>query len=306
MALRTNGLQESPPPVQATAKATDLPPKPPSRTEPMVNTVSVERLTYPSVERLTNALEGLDIALYENRIGKIEAKLPVNSLVIPAELVKKIRSEFEPTQQKRFLPTLATLAKKYAQCPVTKHAVGVAAIGKSGTIYLAYNVEFENCSPNSYINAIHFLILTLGSYEETGISELALSDDLLGPELGLLNELSWPINCKVHISEKEPVLMTALLKEARPSERLELSRMIKVQTVPNETSEEDYPLGVAQAAARHSYSPLTNTESGVALRTSNGNIYPGSYIETHAYTCLGPLQMAFALFLLIEIPMSRL
>lgn len=256
--------------------------------------------TDPILQNANATFDALGNRQLSDLMQKIEQKLPNNTLIILPQLVQEIRSGLNSIEQKNFLIAAACIAKKQAKCSVTWAAKGAAAIGKSGTIYLAYNVEFKKCSLSSFIHPFHFLISSLRAHGEIGVVAIALTDEPTDPELALFNILSWNKDCTVQKSaEQKPVKVETLLNEAYAAQRFKLEfHGAEEIHQPAEIKSSDLPLFKAQGAALHSFSPITNINSGVALVHNNGRIYPGSYIELpRSLGTLGPLQGAIAAFL---------
>ncbi len=258
---------------------------------------SVGSSAYPnfSVDKLSDAFDELSIALLKNLEQFIQRQLPTDSLVIPLASIEEIQTQLRQQEKKRLLPLLASIAKQYACCEVSSHGVGAAAIGASGSIYLAHTIEFANCSPHSFVNPIQCLIANMRSSGETAIRELAVTEMPTGAELDFLKELSWDNECKIHTCPDQFFFLTGLTKDDPSRQKLILSDGLVKNHLKADT--EDYLKGLAQSAGHHSHSPLTRLQAGVAIQTSDGTLYTGSYLETRTYQTLGPLQAALVALL---------
>lgn len=132
------------------------------------------------------------------------------------------------------------------------------------------------------------------------VTAIALTDEPNDPELALCNTVSWNKDCTVQtVAEQKPMNVETLLKKAYTTQKFKLE-FYGGQEIrqPSETKHSESALYTAQGAALHSFSPITNINSGVALVHNDGRIYPGSYIEVPpSFSSLGPLQGAIAAFL---------
>jgi cytidine deaminase len=133
---------------------------------------------------------------------------------------------------------------------------------------------------------------------EGGLTSLAVTAAPCGHCRQFLNELPDSADLKILVKDKAPTTLAALLPasfgpdDLKVAERLFKGKKTELHlTMPSS----DELCGVALDAASRAYAPYTQALSGVALASSSGALYPGSYIESAAYNpSLSPLQSALA------------
>lgn len=101
------------------------------------------------------------------------------------------------------------------------------------------------------------------------------------------------IDIEILIPDSSPTHLSVLLPKPFGPETLKISDRLLKPTSPFRSSHEDPLIAKAIEAAHASYAPHSLSPSGVSLKTKQGKIYTGSYLENAAYNpSLPPLQAA--------------
>ncbi len=156
---------------------------------------------------------------------------------------------------------------KIAIPPISEFYVGVAGLGKSGNIYYGINLEFPQLQINQTVHGEQFMICNAYSHDEPAITMLAVNAAPCGHCRQFLNELVAPFKVKICIVNLK---------------------------YDNNNGNDDLTIQAALNAINRSYTPYTNSPSGVAiLSKTNNQIYIGSYLENAAFNpSLAPFQAA--------------
>ena len=196
------------------------------------------------------------------------------------------------------LEPLVLLTKSFARPPISNYYVSVVGLGKSGNIYLGVNLEFKNNPLNQAVHAEQFLITNAKMHGETELAGIALSAPPCGHCRQFLNKIGEGDQTVIRTPGNPDTTLPALLpKSFGPKELGRVSGLlnpgIKIERAPHSCALTD----AAIEAAHSSYAPYTEAISGIAIRTKDGAIYSGSYLENVAYNpSLSPLQTALVAF----------
>eukprot|EP00941_MAST-03F_sp_MAST-3F-sp1_P001398 g1398.t1 len=232
-----------------------------------------------------------------------------------------LTSEEREALEKKYNVTTETLLKNIvknictvAMPPVSNFYVGVAGLGKSGNVYFGINLEFPHLQINQTVHGEQFMICNAYSHNEPGIVMIAVNAAPCGHCRQFLNELETPFKVKIcivnlNINETLADLLPYSFGPRDLGSNINLlGKMNNKLTFrknsngnhnstsgSNNNSINDNPtIQAALVAANRSYSPYTNSPSGVAiLSKTNNNIYIGSYLENAAFNpSLQPFQAA--------------
>lgn len=220
------------------------------------------------------------------------------SLIIAPEKVQEITERFGLSiadVMRRLIP----IARTYARPPISNYHVGVAILGGSGTIYLGANIEFPGVPLNQAIHAEQFAVTNARAHGETELVAIALSAAPCGHCRQFMSEMGGHGKLQVLIRDSSPVPLSSLLPDSFGPNDLGLEGNLLTTSVLNPLSLGDMSSVQAHAikAATASYAPYTNAKSGVAIQTSDGTIYSGSYLENAAFNpSLSPLHAALLAF----------
>lgn len=189
---------------------------------------------------------------------------------------------------------------KIAIPPISEFYVGVAGLGKSGNIYYGINLEFPQLQINQTVHGEQFMICNAYSHDEPAITMLAVNAAPCGHCRQFLNELVAPFKVKICIVNLNicETLADLLPYSFGPrdlgSEINLLSTINHNLKYDNNNGNDDLTIQAALNAINRSYTPYTNSPSGVAiLSKTNNQIYIGSYLENAAFNpSLAPFQAA--------------
>lgn len=222
--------------------------------------------------------------------------LPSNPFFISADKVKEI-TKLLSIKVERLLQMLIPIAQSYARPSISNYKVGIAALGKSGNIYLGVNLEFLGVPLNESIHGEQFAITNARSYGETELVSIALSAAPCGHCRQFLNEMAGSDNLKILVTGFDSTLLSSLLPEAFGPKDLGLEGNLLTILGNNFPYESDCSLNSkATEAALASYAPYSESKSGIAIRVKDGEIYTGSYLENVAFNpSISPLQSALIL-----------
>jgi len=183
-------------------------------------------------------------------------------------------------------------AESYARPGLSGFRVGAVVRGTSGALYLGGNIEFPGVNLSQTVHAEQAALSNAFMHDEPGIEAIAVSAAPCGHCRQFLFEFAGGRDIEIVARGQPAIPLSTLLPRAFGPRDLNvtggpLSRT-KIAIQNAET--------VAQAAryaAANAYAPYTNSPSGVAIRSRQGNVYRGSYIENAAFNpSLPPLQVA--------------
>lgn len=214
-----------------------------------------------------------------------------NPFFIQAEKVQVITQKLD-LNIKAFLELLIPVAKSFAQPPISDYKVGIAAIGKSGNVYLGVNLEFPGVPLNEAVHGEQFLITNARNHNEAEIVAMALSAAPCGHCRQFMNEMGHSENLRIMTPHSDRTL-SSLLPEAFGPQDLGLTGNLLTCLGKRDPGQDTSLIAKALEAALNSYAPYSLSKSGVAIITKDNKIYCGSYLENVAFNpSLSPLQTA--------------
>ncbi len=237
-------------------------------------------------------------------------RLEPDAFVVSTETSHSLCRDFR-LSTKELLLALVEVARPHARPPVSNYHVGVAGLGNSGQIYLGVNLEFTGQALNQSVHAEQFMVVQAVTHNEEGLKMMAGSAPPCGHCRQWLYEVNGGSTLEVITPGSPATLLSSLLPHAFGPHDLDNRQPLLYPRSPGtQTAEgaaipgcvsdaEKEPLILAAgAAADLSYAPYSHCPAGVAIRTRDGRIHPGRYLENVAFNpSLGPLQ--FALVLLV-------
>jgi len=222
---------------------------------------------------------------------------PSNRGKIPAADVESVLGWDRRTVDD-FTVDLLPIVQTYSYSPLSRYRVGAVVRGTSGSLYLGTNIEVPGQILGFAVHGEQCAVANAFTHGESGLTSLAVTAAPCGHCRQFLNELPNSADLKILVKGKAPTTLGALLPasfgpgDLKVADRLFKGRKIDLRlTLPPA----DELCGLALEAASRAYAPYTKALSGVALSSSSGTSYQGSYIESAAYNpSLSPLQMALA------------
>jgi cytidine deaminase len=198
--------------------------------------------------------------------------------------------------REQLMMKLLPLAKSHAHPPLSSYFVGAVALGSSGSLYLGQNIEIPGNMLGLAVHAEQSAIANAYMAQETGINAIAVTAAPCGHCRQFLSEVS--LQMSILMPNLPPISLSELLPRAFGPKDLGLDQgafPVRRTNLSFASHQQDPLVQAAWDAACQSYSPYTKSPSGVALSTSTGRTFPGSYIENAAFNpSLPPLETALA------------
>lgn len=204
----------------------------------------------------------------------------------------------EETSLDDLILKLVLVARSVAHPPISNYFVGAVALGSSGDLYLGANIEVPGNMLGLATHAEQSAIANAYMSGERGIEAIAVRGTPCGHCRQFLSEVSIDITMRVLMGPGVEKKLSELLPNAFGPKNLgntqgvfppKKSQLTLAQRMPDSLS------ATALQAACGAYSPYSKSPSGVALETSTGRVFAGSYIENAAFNpSLPPLQAALA------------
>jgi cytidine deaminase len=207
-------------------------------------------------------------------------------------------AQLESKTVSNLMVELLPLAASYARPSISNFHVGALVRGVSGRLYIGANFEVSGQTLGATVHAEQSASANAYMHREESLTDLAVTAAPCGLCRQFLWEICYGTGLNVLTRNHPPATLKSLLPDAFGPKDLGLQKgALPVAPSPVKLKN---PAGTQVAAAaleaaQMSYAPYTNSHAGVAIRTSRGRIYRGSYIENAAYNpSLGPLQVALA------------
>jgi len=216
---------------------------------------------------------------------------------IPAAEVRALLETAKLSRDALMLKLLPQ-AQSHAHPPISNYFVGAVASGVSGCLYFGQNIEIDGNPLGLAVHAEQSAIANAYMSGEEGVDAIAVGGAPCGHCRQFLSETAIEISMRVLTPNSPPMKLSDLLPSAFGPKNLGFKQGIFPigRTHLSLVSESTDPLvREALKAASQAYAPYSRSLSGVALLTSNGRIFAGSYIENAAFNpSLPPLQAALA------------
>ena len=208
-----------------------------------------------------------------------------NKFILQKTEVTSLKKKLNVSIEQVLIELLPT-AKTNARPPISNYYVGAVGLTRSGKIIFGNNLEFKNVPINQTVHAEQFLtVLTLLEGDE--LEKIAVSAEPCGFCRQFLNEIKGASKkLKVLVPGKKIKYLGQLLPDSFGPDNLGMKESIystrnnKVKLV--DQTKDELTL-VALKNANKSYSPYSNSYSGVGIKMRDGQIYGGFYIENAAY-----------------------
>jgi len=195
--------------------------------------------------------------------------------------------------------SLLPLAAAYSVAPISEFNVGAIARAGSGNLYFGANYEFTNQALFNSVHAEQAAINNVFSHHETEILDITITASPCGHCRQFMNELSCANELIVNLEASGSKPLSVLLPDSfGPSDLGVTSPLLTAEAVSlsfnsnSAVNDSNSTLAnVALQAANTSYAPYSHCHAGIALKTTNGTVISGRYIENAAFNpSLSPLQ----------------
>jgi cytidine deaminase len=204
--------------------------------------------------------------------------------------------KLENTSLDQLMVNLLPLAQSYSHAPISNFFVGAVARGASGSLYTGANIEIPGQCLGFAVHAEQSALSNAYMHAEQSVPALAIGGAPCGHCRQFIDEMSPDGEILIVTPSRPPMKLSSILPSAFGPAALGMTHgAFPVQETKlsflNDLS--DLLATAALDATRHSYSPYSKSHAGVAVRSSRGRIYRGSYLESVAFNpSLSPLQVA--------------
>jgi cytidine deaminase len=218
---------------------------------------------------------------------------PSFSAMISASQFQELLNQSQ-MQDNELRLALLPLAASYSYAPISEFFVGAIARGLSGNLYFGANMEFSGAQMGQTVHAEQSAISHAWMKGELGIKDMTINFSPCGHCRQFMNELSTANELMIQLPKRDEMSLQRYLPESfGPGDLgIEIGLMAK-EAHQFTLNEKDTLLKQALGALNRSHAPYSGDFSGVAILSSNGQIYVGSYAENAAFNpSLPPLQVA--------------
>ena len=216
---------------------------------------------------------------------------------IPAQAAAELAKNENATVDHLML-ALLPFAQSYSHAPISNFHVGVVVRGASGSLYTGANIEIPGQCLGFAVHAEQSALSNAYMHGEQSVSALAVGGAPCGHCRQFIDEISPDGEIQILTPDKPPANLSAILPSAFGPAALGMKHgALPIAETPLSLMQNssDPLVSAALDAAKKSYAPYSKSPSGVALRSTRGRIYRGSYIENVAFNpSLSPLQVALA------------
>jgi cytidine deaminase len=207
-------------------------------------------------------------------------------------------AKLENTGADQLMVNLLPLAQSYSHAPISNFYVGAVARGSSGSLYTGANIEIPGQCLGFAVHAEQAALSNAYMHAEQSVSALAIGGAPCGHCRQFIDEMSPDGEIQILTPNKPPMKLSSILPSAFGPAALGMTHgalPVRETKLALLQSSSDPVATAALDATQHSYAPYSNSPAGVAVRSSHGRIYRGSYIESVAFNpSLSPLQVALA------------
>jgi len=244
-------------------------------------------------DRLQNALSRFGVDARKKLTGLLNSSS--FSGQIPAATIADVMASDHQTIEEVMLG-LVPVAQLYSHPPISDYHVGAVARGKSGDLYLGFNIEMPGQGLGYAVHGEQAACSSAYMHGEQGIEIVAVNGAPCGHCRQFMNEFAPDGNLQVIAGAAGAMKLSSLLPLAFGPKNLGRTEgAVPVREMKLELARRDIDPAIEAAfdAAQKSYAPYSSSHSGVAIATRLGRIYRGSYIENVAFNpSLPPLQTA--------------
>jgi cytidine deaminase len=204
----------------------------------------------------------------------------------------------ESTTVEQLMIDLIPLARSYSQAPISNFLVGSLVRGASGCLYTGANIEIPGQCLGFAVHAEQAAVSNAYMHGEKEVTALSVGGAPCGHCRQFINEASPDGEIEILTPNKPPIKLSVILPSAFGPAALGMKHgafPIREANLTLASPASDPIVAAALQAARNAYAPYSASPSGVAIRSTQGRIFRGSYIENVAFNpSLSPLQIALA------------
>ena len=216
---------------------------------------------------------------------------------IAAAEVKSLM-EAEKVSRGELMLKLLPQAQSHAHPQISNYFVGAVASGVSGKLYFGQNIEIDGNPLGLAVHAEQSAIANAYMAAEEGIDAIAVRGSPCGHCRQFLSEMSVDMSMRVLTPNFPEQKLSDLLPNAFGPKDLGFKQgvfPVRRQSLTLVSASTETIVQEALKAACQAYAPYSKSPSGVAILTSSGRVFAGSYIENAAFNpSLPPLQAALA------------
>lgn len=188
---------------------------------------------------------------------------------------------------------LLPLAAACARPELSHFHVGAIARGVSGNLYFGSNMEFIGTTMQQTVHAEQSAITHAWMRGEKALESITVNYTPCGHCRQFMNELNSGTTLPIHLPNTPPATLGDYLPNAFGPRDLEIKTLLLDDENHHFVLAGDSLTQAAIAAANRSHAPYSQAPAGIALETTDGNIFTGSYAENAAFNpSLPPLQAA--------------
>jgi len=211
--------------------------------------------------------------------------IPNNKFILSKVEISSIKKRLKINTDELLLE-LIHVAKRKARASISNYSVGAVGLTRSGKIIFGNNLEFKGVPINQSVHAEQFLaVLTLIENEQ--LYKIAISAEPCGHCRQFLNEIPGAAKkLKILIPGKTPRYLGELLPASFGPSNLNVKDSIysvRDNKLQLDGKTKDKLVLAALKSANMAYAPYSHSYSGVAIKTKEGNIYSGFYVENVAF-----------------------
>jgi cytidine deaminase len=218
--------------------------------------------------------------------------------VVPVDWVEHVIAR-SGLSLSRVMDALLPFAAVYADPLISHYSASAVARGVTGNLYLGANAEYPGLPLNHTLHAEQTVVLNAWSYDEPGLTHLAITAAPCGLCRQFLYELNRAEDLQILLPGLAPVALPGLLPRAFGPQNLDvragLMGAIHEPSLSLEVDSDDGVTAATLAAAKRSYAPYSHDFAAVVLVTADGATFTGRYAENAAFNpSVAPMASALA------------
>lgn len=202
---------------------------------------------------------------------------------------------------------LLPLAAACAVATLSDFKVGAIARGKSGTLWFGANMEFAGATMQQTVHAEQSAVTHAWLRGESTLESITVNYTPCGHCRQFMNELNSGTGLTIELPGRAAATLGHYLPDSFGPRDLAITTLLMDKIDHGFVASGDAVDQAAVAAASRSHAPYSKAWSGVALQTTDGALFAGSYAENAAFNpSLPPLQGALNLLNLSGRPLSTI